>query len=68
MLAPRLAIRFIDLDQAFTTAFGDISAYLDANGYAAYAAYNESRVVVVASFISALPPSPHLHALARAHP
>lgn len=39
-LAERLGARFSDLDAAFTARYGDISAYLDANGYEAYAEQN----------------------------
>ena len=39
-LAERLGARFGDLDAEFTARHGDISAYLDAHGYEAYAAQN----------------------------
>ena len=39
-LAERLGARFGDLDEEFTARHGDISAYLDAHGYEAYAAQN----------------------------
>ena len=39
-LAMRLGIAFVDLDQRFTAHAGDISAYLAAYGYRAYAAQN----------------------------
>jgi hypothetical protein len=39
-LARRLGVRFVDLDAEFTSRYGDISAYLDTHGYAAYAAGN----------------------------
>ena len=39
-LAQRLGVRFGDLDAEFTARHGDISAYLDAHGYEAYAAQN----------------------------
>lgn len=39
-LAKRLGARFSDLDAEFTARCGDISAYLDANGYEAYAEQN----------------------------
>ena len=39
-LAQRLGARFGDLDAEFTARHGDISAYLDAHGYEAYAAQN----------------------------
>ena len=40
MLAQRLAIRFVDVDQEFAAAFGDVSAFLEVNGYPAYATRN----------------------------
>jgi shikimate kinase len=39
-LAERLGARFGDLDAEFTARHGDISAYLDAHGYEAYAQQN----------------------------
>ena len=39
-LAERLGARFGDLDAEFTARHGDISAYLDAHGYEAYAEQN----------------------------
>jgi shikimate kinase len=39
-LAERLGIPFVDLDQRFAARVGDISAYLDAHGYLAYANQN----------------------------
>jgi shikimate kinase len=39
-LANRLGVVFVDLDEQFTARVGDISAYLDANGYEAYASHN----------------------------
>lgn len=36
-LAKRLGVGFIDLDQEFKTRTGDITAYMNANGYHAYA-------------------------------
>jgi shikimate kinase len=39
-LAKRLGVRFIDLDAEFAATYGDISAYLGAHGYAAYAERN----------------------------
>ena len=39
-LARRLGTAFVDLDRAFTARAGDISAYLAAHGYDAYAAQN----------------------------
>jgi len=40
LLAQRLGITFVDLDEQFITNVGDISAYLDVHGYEAYAARN----------------------------
>ena len=39
-LAQRLGVAFLDLDEQFMARAGDISAYLDAHGYEAYAAEN----------------------------
>jgi shikimate kinase len=39
-LARRLGVAFLDLDEQFKARAGDISAYLDANGYHAYADRN----------------------------
>jgi len=39
-LAERLGVRFVDLDAEFAARYGNISAYLDAHGYAAYAEQN----------------------------
>lgn len=39
-LAHRLGVAFIDLDQEFSTRFGDISAYLAVHEYRSYAAQN----------------------------
>jgi len=39
-LADRLGARFADLDAAFMARHGDISAFIGAHGYAAYAAHN----------------------------
>lgn len=40
LIAQRLGIAFVDLDQCFRTRFGDISAYIDRFGYDAYAREN----------------------------
>ena len=39
-LAERLSVPFVDLDAVFTAGAGDISVYLDTNGYEAYAGRN----------------------------
>lgn len=39
-LAERLGVRFVDLDAEFAARHGNISAYLDAHGYEAYAEQN----------------------------
>jgi shikimate kinase len=39
-LAARLCVRFVDLDAEFAARHGNISAYLDANGYETYAEQN----------------------------
>jgi shikimate kinase len=41
-LADRLGVPFVDLDAEFAASRGDVSAYLDTHGYAAYAAQNVS--------------------------
>jgi shikimate kinase len=48
-LANRLGARFGDLDAEFTARHGDISAYLDAHGYEAYAAQNVGLYLDLAS-------------------
>ena len=40
LLAQRIGVAFFDLDEEFITNAGDISQYLDAHGYDAYAARN----------------------------
>lgn len=40
LLADRLGVRFIDLDERFGAAAGDISEYIGSRGYDAYAAGN----------------------------
>jgi shikimate kinase len=40
LLAQRLGIGFVDVDQRFAAAFGDVSEYLAAHGYATYATQN----------------------------
>lgn len=40
LLAERLGVRFIDLDERFGATVGDISKYIEARGYDAYAARN----------------------------
>lgn len=40
LLARRLGVRFVDLDERFGAAAGDISEYIESHGYAAYAARN----------------------------
>lgn len=39
-LAERLNVRFVDLDATFVALHGDVGAFIDANGYEAYAARN----------------------------
>jgi shikimate kinase len=49
-LASRLGAAFVDLDERFMARVGDISSYLDANGYDAYTARNlEVYLEVLAS-------------------
>lgn len=40
LLAERLGVRFIDLDERFGATVGDISKYIESRGYDAYAAKN----------------------------
>jgi shikimate kinase len=40
LLAARLGVRFVDLDERFAATVGDISKYIDSHGYDAYAASN----------------------------
>jgi shikimate kinase len=48
-LARRLGVVFIDLDEEFKARTGDITAYINANGYHAYAGQN------VRAYVEALP-------------
>jgi hypothetical protein len=48
-LAGRLDVPFVDLDAEFAASRGDLSAYLDAHGYAAYAAENVSLYCALTS-------------------
>jgi len=41
-LAERIGVSFVDLDAEFAATGGDISAYLEKRGYAAYAGRNVS--------------------------
>lgn len=59
LLAERLGLTFVDLDRCFTERHGDISAYLNAHGYARYARQNvQSYLDVIAA-----PASPAVLAL-----
>ena len=49
LLAERLGVAFIDLDETFTAKVGDISTYLDVHGYDAYAARNVDLYLTVAA-------------------
>lgn len=40
LLAERLGVRFVDLDERFASTLGDISKYVESHGYGAYAAAN----------------------------
>jgi shikimate kinase len=40
LLAERLGVPFIDLDERFGATVGDISEYIDTHGYSAYAPRN----------------------------
>lgn len=40
LLAARLGVRFVDLDERFGATVGDISQYIESHGYDAYAARN----------------------------
>ena len=46
-LARRLGVTFIDLDEQFKALAGDITAYMDANGYDAYARQNVRAYVAI---------------------
>ena len=48
-LADRLDVPFVDLDAEFAARRGDVSAYLDAHGYDAYAAENVRLYAALAS-------------------
>jgi shikimate kinase len=71
-LAARLGVAFIDLDERFRVRAGDITAYLNANGYHAYAlqnvrAYTEARAALREDAVIALSSgfmtySPDVHA------
>lgn len=56
-LAGRLGVPFIDLDERFGAAAGDISRYIESHGYEAYAARN---VEVYADVIRGAGPGPVL--------
>jgi shikimate kinase len=58
-LATRLGARFVDLDAEFTSRYGDISCYLEVDGYAAYA----SRNVALLSELANAPNQPDIVAL-----
>ena len=49
LLAQRLGVPFVDLDEEFIAKVGDISLYLDAHGYDAYAERNVSIYVALAA-------------------
>jgi shikimate kinase len=49
LLAQRLGVAFVDLDEYFTANAGDISRYLDAHGYDAYAERNVSAYLALAA-------------------
>lgn len=40
LLAQHLGLEFVDLDDRFTSTYGDISAYLNEHGYTDYASHN----------------------------
>jgi shikimate kinase len=58
-LASRLDARFVDLDAEFASRHGDISCYLEAHGYGAYA----SRNVALFSRLADGPKQPDIVAL-----
>jgi len=45
VLAERLDVPFHDLDQAFVQRLGDISVYIDRDGYEAYTHRRTSRLI-----------------------
>src|SRR6185436_5375630 len=49
LLAERLGLAFIDLDREFTASAGDISEYVDSNGYRAYAQRNVEVYLAVSA-------------------
>lgn len=53
LLAQRLGLAFVDLDQEFTARAGDISRFLDANGYSAYATRNVEIYVAATAAMGA---------------
>ncbi len=40
LLARRVGVTFVDLDERFAATYGDISEYIEVRGYAAYATQN----------------------------
>ena len=49
LLAQRLGVTFVDLDEEFIARVGDISAYLDVHGYDAYAERNVDVYLTMAA-------------------
>ena len=49
LLAERLGVSFVDLDEEFTSNVGDISLYIDAHGYEAYAERNVTVYLALAA-------------------
>ncbi len=49
MLAQRLGVPFVDLDEAFIANVGDISLYLNTHGYGAYAERNVNVYLALAA-------------------
>lgn len=48
-MADRLNVRFVDLDAMFVALHGDVGAFIDENGYEAYAARNVETYRAVSS-------------------
>jgi shikimate kinase len=52
LLAQRLGVPFVDLDQEFVAQVGDLSRYLDSHGYDAYARRNVELYLTVVTVVA----------------
>src|SRR6266480_556713 len=52
LLAQRLGVPFVDLDEEFAANAGDISRYLDSHGYDAYARRNVDVYFTLATVVA----------------